>query len=184
MRYFLFFLLLLVGTLNCQTTASFSPRLNPQSTEQRFEEVEKPKMEVSIDWRSFGVKSLLEAKENNKIILLVFGSDDCKVCQKMKETTFKDTEVVKLMNNNYVPIYLNGTGDDKHDYIKIMTLLGMDTVWPNLALLTPNGILIGTISGYIPPEGMKDMLVKIPRLLVDLKEEEFSSPDDNLKYMQ
>lgn len=182
MRYFLLFLLLVVSTLNCQS----STQSLPYSVEKRFVQVEeiKKQKDVSIDWRTFCGKSLLEAKENKKIILLVFGSDDCKVCQKMKETTFKDVEVVKLMNNNYVPIYLNGTGDDKHDYIKIMTLLGMDIVWPNLALLTPNGILIGTISGYIPPESMKDMLVKIPELLVDFKEEELSSPDDNLKYMQ
>lgn len=183
MRYFLFFLLLLVGTLNCQTTTTgTTPKLNLQS-EQRFEEVVENQKEVA--WRTFCGKSLLEAKENNKIIILVFVTDDCKVCKKMKETTFKDAEVVKLMNNNYVPIYLNVIGDDKHYYLEIMTLLGMDTtVWPNLALLTPNGILIGTISGYIPPEGMKDMLVKIPELLVDFKEKELSSPDDNLKYMQ
>jgi thioredoxin-related protein len=53
-----------------------------------------------------------------KPILVFLYSDWCKICFGMKKTTFKNQEVIKLLNNNFYFVNLNG--EEKKD----ITFLG------------------------------------------------------------
>ena len=46
-------------------------------------------------------------QQTPKPILIFLYTDWCKICFGMKKTTFKDQEVIKLLNNNFYFIKLN-----------------------------------------------------------------------------
>lgn len=54
-----------------------------------------------------------EAIEANKPLLIYFYSEYCSLCNKLKTTTFKDTDVKKTLSEDYVAVKLNMT--DKSD---------------------------------------------------------------------
>ena len=60
-----------------------------------------------INWFSLEDAEIL-SKKNNKNMLLFFYRENCEYCEKMKNNTFSDLSVVKLINDNFFPVMLNG----------------------------------------------------------------------------
>ena len=65
------------------------------------------KSKDTIKWLSINKAEELSVK-HNKNILLFFYRDDCKFCDKMKSKTFTDSTVINLINDNFLPVMLNG----------------------------------------------------------------------------
>lgn len=60
-----------------------------------------------IHWFSLEDAEIL-SKKNDKNMLLFFYRENCEYCEKMKNNTFSDLSVVKLINDNFFPVMLNG----------------------------------------------------------------------------
>ena len=60
-----------------------------------------------IKWLELNEAEELSAKYN-KEILLFFYRENCDFCEKMKSQTFKDSSVIKLINDNFFPVMING----------------------------------------------------------------------------
>ena len=60
-----------------------------------------------INWFSLEDAEILSKKED-KYMLIFFYRENCEYCEKMKNNTFSDLSVVKLINDNYIPVMLNG----------------------------------------------------------------------------
>ena len=52
------------------------------------------------------------AKEQDKRVMVLMVQDNCRYCKRMKETTFKDKEVIKRINKDYIFVEINRYKDD------------------------------------------------------------------------
>ena len=64
-----------------------------------------------INWISLQ-KAEKFASKYNQDILIFFYKPNCEYCDKMKKETISDPEVIKLINNNFLPVKLNGYTKD------------------------------------------------------------------------
>ncbi|MCP4703755.1 MAG: DUF255 domain-containing protein [candidate division Zixibacteria bacterium] len=78
------------------------------SADEKSESKDKSKEKAIIDtnaiiWHKYdeGIKL---AEETDRLIMINFTTSWCGYCKKMNRTTFKDPEVVKLLNNEFVSI--------------------------------------------------------------------------------
>ena len=74
-----------------------------------------PKLE--IDWITLG-KAEEFAKKYDKNILILFYRPGCEYCEKMKQTTLKDPRIIQIINENFLPVMINGKGKDPITYNK------------------------------------------------------------------
>lgn len=57
-------------------------------------------------------------KQNPKPILIFFYTDWCQICYGMKESTFKNQEVINTLNNNFYFISFNGEAKNDVTFLK------------------------------------------------------------------
>ena len=62
---------------------------------------------TSINWLPINEAEALSAKYN-KDILIFFYRENCDYCEKMKNQTFSDSAVIKLINENFFSVMING----------------------------------------------------------------------------
>lgn len=114
----------------------------------------------TIGWYEFTSDAFEKAKLENKFIILYLYIDGCFACKKMEETTFLNPEVIKSLNENFVPIKFNV------DLAPLFMLeLNIPVVFPTTIILTPKGNAIGAIQEYIPVENY----MRILQIIIDAK---------------
>lgn len=57
-----------------------------------------------VDWYSWSDEALEKAKKENKIIFVSIGYSTCHWCHVMEKESFKNEEIAKIMNENFVNI--------------------------------------------------------------------------------
>ncbi len=62
---------------------------------------------TKISWLRYD-EGLKLAEENGKYILAYFTADWCRYCRIMEKETFQTAEAIDLINNNYVPVIIDG----------------------------------------------------------------------------
>lgn len=95
-----------------------------------------------VQWRHDYTAARKEAIETGRPLLLDFGTDACVWCRKLDATTFRDPRVVKLLNERFVPVKLDGNKEQR-----LTTALRIDG-FPTLVTATPEGKVVGKHSGY------------------------------------
>jgi uncharacterized protein YyaL (SSP411 family) len=110
--------------------------------------------ETKVSWLKWDDESFRKAKELDKPILLGISAVWCHWCHVMDETTYSDSEVARIIEENFVPVRVDR--DQRPDIDKRYNMGG----WPSTAFLTPDGEILsgGT---YIPPQQMKALLEHI-----------------------
>ena len=131
------------------TTFRFSPRPNRAS---------------EIAWRTWGEKAFQEAQASEKPILLAISAVWCHWCHVMDETSYSDDEVIRTINERYVPIRVDN--DERPDVNRRYNMGG----WPTTAFLTPDGEIVhgGT---YIPPDAMRSYVTQVADVWRDRRTE-------------
>ncbi len=114
----------------------------------------RPNRASEIQWREWGPEAFREAKEQDRPILLGISAVWCHWCHVMDETSYSDPEVIRLINERYVPIRVDN--DERPDVNRRYNMGG----WPTTAFLTPDGEIIhgGT---YVPPELMRSYVTQV-----------------------
>lgn len=99
----------------------------------------------AISWQEFktGFKG---ASEKNKPIFLYFYADWCTYCTKLKQTTFRDKNVLAFLNEHFISIRVN-TDIDKQ-LAANWQIRGLPTMW----FLEPDSTRINSIPGYVNEE--------------------------------
>jgi thioredoxin-related protein len=62
---------------------------------------------TSVDWIPLSKAEKFAEKYNKKIFIFFF-RPGCDYCEKMKKETLSDPAVVKLINENFLPVMING----------------------------------------------------------------------------
>lgn len=125
-----------------------------------------PLLAVNVEgFESTYADALAKAKEQDKPLYLHFTTDWCSWCRKIEEDTYTDEKAKKALEH-FVPASLDCTvprGQEPSKQAKINRDLMQKyggSGYPFLAMVTPDGIVLGTISGYVKPDRFVDELAK------------------------
>ncbi|BCU69450.1 thioredoxin domain-containing protein [Stygiolobus caldivivus] len=124
-----------------------------------------------INWYEWGEEAFRKAKEEDKPILVDVGAAWCHWCHVMDETTYKDKEVIRIINENFIAIKVDRDEMpdlDKKLQLAVSSLTG-ESGWPLTVFMTPEGQVFygGT---YFPPDdaygriGFKKLLLELSRV--------------------
>ena len=97
-------------------------------------------------WAAWGQEPFERARDAGIPVLLVIGAPWSRGAVEMHETTFRDDDVLELIERRFVPILVSA--DDRPDVADRYGLGG----WPTTAFLTPDGRLLGGQTFTAPAE--------------------------------
>ncbi|MCI0586566.1 MAG: DUF255 domain-containing protein [Planctomycetes bacterium] len=109
---------------------------------------------TSIRWIEWGEEAFRRAREEDRPILLTIVASWCRWCKEIDATTFSDAEVVRTIEESYVPVRVDK--DRRPDVNERYNAGG----WPTIAFLTPDGDLIAGDTFL----GAKDLLSLLERV--------------------
>jgi len=125
----------------------------------------RPNRAHEILWRPWGEEAFAEAASADKPVLLSISAVwCCHWCHVMDETSYSDAEVIRGINERYVPIRVDN--DERPDVNRRYNMGG----WPTTAFLTPAGEILhgGT---YLPPDVMRHYVAEIADTWRDKRDE-------------
>lgn len=120
-----------------------------------------------IEWMSYD-DGLAKAKKTDRQVLIDFTTSWCGWCKKMEREAFSDPEIIKTLNQEFVPIRVDG--DSKRElnidgYIISERDLTRSEYgvrgYPAFWFLESDGSKIGQVRGYKPTEAFKQALAYI-----------------------
>ncbi|WP_338603961.1 thioredoxin domain-containing protein [Sulfolobus tengchongensis] len=138
-----------------------------------------------INWYTWSEEIFEIAKKEDKLILVDVGASWCHWCNVMDEDTYANPEIVKIVNENFIPVKVDRDEMPDLDRVlqsAVMSLTG-ESGWPLTVFMTPDGKVFfgGT---YFPPEdrygriGFKKLLLEILRIWREDRNQILSSTID------
>ncbi|HSU67834.1 MAG TPA: DUF255 domain-containing protein, partial [Tepidisphaeraceae bacterium] len=137
-----------------------------------------------VDWYPWGAEAFEKAKKENKPIFLSIGYSTCHWCHVMERESFENSEVAKLINDNFVAIKVDREERPDVDavYMQFIVALTGEGGWPMTVFLTPDlkPFFGGT---YFPAEdrdgfaGLKRILPGVHAAWTNKHEKVLSSAD-------
>jgi len=112
---------------------------------------------VGIEWLTYE-EGLKAAEESGKHIVIDFSTAWCGFCKKMDRETFTNSKVIDLINNDFIPVRIDGDSKRQINLEGFITternltkkeyrVTGFPTFW----FLESDGQKIGAQPGYQPP---------------------------------
>jgi uncharacterized protein YyaL (SSP411 family) len=145
-----------------KSVANHSLSSVPMPEEFRFSP--RPNQAHKIRWRRWSKAAFHEAILADKPIFLVISSSWCQWCHIMDETTFSEPSIITIINNDYIPIRVDG--DLRPDVNQRYNQNG----WPSVVLLSAEGeVLWGGV--YVPPKQMLYYLGYVRRYYSEHRQE-------------
>ena len=86
-----------------------------------------------------------EAKKSKKPFFVDFYTDWCGYCKKMDASTFRDPEVLKFVENNFLAYKLNAEKGEGPAFTRQNTVTG----YPTIKVFNSKGDVVGTIRGFV-----------------------------------
>ena len=114
-----------------------------------------PASKSAINWQPWSDAAFDQAKRENKFILLDLEAIWCHWCHVMDETTYKNPEVISLIQTKYIPVRVDQ--DSRPD----LSNRYEDYGWPATVVFLGNGKELVKRQGYIEPRQMIAMLKAI-----------------------
>jgi len=114
----------------------------------------RPNRAHEIAWRTWGEAAFGEAQAADKPVLLAISAVWCHWCHVMDETSYSDAEVIRGVNERYIPIRVDN--DERPDVNRRYNMGG----WPTTAFLTPDGEILNGAT-YIPPDAMRHYVAEV-----------------------
>ena len=105
-----------------------------------------------ILWKMNYVEGYQLASAQDKPVLLYFYSDNCSACAKMKFVTFKNDDLIRIINNLYIPIKINI--DNNIDELNAYGI----TALPTIVVRTNKKNILAEYIGYQEPKQLASKL--------------------------
>lgn len=107
-----------------------------------------------VNWYPWGKEALQKAKKEHKLIFLSIGYSTCHWCHVMEEESFTDTDIAKMLNNDFISIKVDREAypqlDKKYQQL-YMQVHGKRGGWPLSVFLSPNQEVFH-LATYIPKD--------------------------------
>lgn len=108
-----------------------------------------------VRWRSDYAKALKEAASTGRPMLLNVGGENCYWCKQLDARTFKDADVIKLLNERVVPLKVDG---DRDTYL--VQALKIQS-YPTLVFASSDGTILGFREGFLEADKLHAQLVRV-----------------------
>lgn len=96
---------------------------------------------AELEWAESYQAGLERAKKENKSIYLLVTSEQCRWCRKLEATTLQDDEVIRRIEEKFVPVHVTRDKDDYPSYIKAKMV-------PMNFFLNSDGRVFHSMPGY------------------------------------
>ncbi|MBI1917536.1 MAG: DUF255 domain-containing protein [Planctomycetes bacterium] len=108
-----------------------------------------------IDWRKDYASALQEARAKGLPLVLDFGTDACLWCDKLDVTTFRDPEVVRLVNGRFIPLKVHAARyPDLIAHLKIQS-------YPTFVVADPSGRILNAHAGFLEAPAFLEFLRRV-----------------------
>lgn len=120
----------------------------------------------SIEWKSMEEAQKL-ASEDNKKVMLYAEAEWCGYCKKMNKQTFPDKSVTDSLNKYFHPVRIDIESDKKLRFngeeFTEQSLARKFRVYstPTTIFFEPDGSIVGTQPGFLPPDVFDKLLAFI-----------------------
>ncbi len=114
----------------------------------------RPNRAHEIQWRPWGGDAFRHAQQTGKPVLLSISAVWCHWCHVMDETAYSDPEVIRLINDRYIPVRIDR--DLRPDIDARYNMGG----WPTAAFISAEGDLL-TGCTYTPPQEFAILLQQL-----------------------
>lgn len=129
---------------------------------------------AKVKWMTFEEAVKANKEEPKKFFIDVY-TDWCGWCKRMDATTFKDHEIIKLLNEDYHAVKLDAEMKDtvylgkdtiinqkpnqkRHPHDLAIALLNGKLSYPSVVFLDERGNMIQPLAGYQKPDGLEPIL--------------------------
>ena len=112
---------------------------------------------AEVSWFHSPDKALAAAETSQRPLLLFVGSKHCRYCQKMKRQTFANQQVVKQIQQGFVPLAIDA--DASPEVVKQLGVQGL----PTTIVVSPQGTVLARLKGYAPPKRLRAELTQALR---------------------
>lgn len=119
-----------------------------------------------IAWMGY-TEGMAKASETGKPVMVDYYTSWCKYCKMLDETTYKDPEIISIINSSFIAIKVDAEGTDKvmekgkemtkAELAKAYNVTGFPTIW----FFDEKGQPISPLPGYSAPEEFKPVLTFI-----------------------
>lgn len=152
----LFITILLIISIGCNTSAVIKlPNTTTSTVTTSTVTITTPVPIVTanetVHWREVN-NSFIESAITGKILILFFTNKYCVYCNAMKETTFKNKEVVKSINDNFIPVVIDDDEDSDYNYSYVLIKRFDIDRFPSNVFILSDKTTIATVVGYVDPE--------------------------------
>jgi uncharacterized protein YyaL (SSP411 family) len=106
-------------------------------------------------WHAWNANLFVEARAQQRFVLLDLEAVWCHWCHVMNETTYQDREVTRLIGERYIAVRVDQDADPA------LAARYQDYGWPATIVLAADGSEIVKRRGYLPPQAMAAMLAAI-----------------------
>jgi thioredoxin-related protein len=109
----------------------------------------------SVSWRTDYAKALKESADSGKPLFVNVGTENCYWCKQLDLRTFKDGELVGVINERCVPLKINAS---QNAYL--VQVLRVQS-YPTLVFAAPDGSILNIREGFLEAPALREMLVKV-----------------------
>lgn len=140
--------------------------LNASAANAQLEQHPSPYIRLhandAVHWQVWQPSLLEQARKQNKLLFISVGYFSCHWCHVMRNESFNDAEVAKLLNKYFIPIKVDRELNPALDQ-QLMDFLQQSRGyggWPLNVFVTPQGYpLVGLV--YMPKQAFIQMLEKV-----------------------
>jgi thiol:disulfide interchange protein DsbD len=108
-----------------------------------------------VNWRSDYGRAVKEAQEKGRPLLIDVGTEDCHWCKQLDIRTFKDPELIKLLNERMIPLKIDA-GQNRY----LVTALRIQS-YPTLVFAAHDGTILGYKEGFLEAPALRQMVVRV-----------------------
>lgn len=108
-----------------------------------------------VHWRTDYQQARREAQEQNRPLLLDFGTENCLWCKKLDSTTFRVPAIVAALNGRFIPLKIDATKE------AVLTQALQVQNFPTLVLAAPDGRILDLLEGFQEAGPLMERLQRI-----------------------
>ena len=139
-NHFLIFLIAIICFYSCsndkKSQHKFTNELIKETSPYLLQHAHNP-----VNWKAWNNKTLEEAKEEKKLIVISIGYAACHWCHVMEKESFEDSLVAKTMNKDFINIKVDREERPDVDkvYMNAVQLMTGNGGWPLNVIALPDG---------------------------------------------
>ena len=97
----------------------------------------------TVQWRKDYNAARKEAAEQGKPIFIDFGTEECFHCRRLDGTTFRNAEIVQILNDRFIPLKVDANREPA------LTQALRIQAYPTMIVASSDGKILGTIEGFM-----------------------------------